>query len=69
MKSHKTWYRMAVLTYFRCEWTDVSRDDNYGLRLTPELKRLIGRCYEQGTPVPNAAKEVGIFLEITEERT
>lgn len=63
------WYRMAVLAYYRCEWTDVAQDDSeYKLRLTTELDTLISRCHREGANVPNAAKEVGIFLEVMENK-
>lgn len=59
------WYMMAVLAYHRCEWTDVDADDKeYRLLLTKELGRVIQRCYRSNTNVPNAAKEVGIFLSL-----
>jgi hypothetical protein len=63
------WYRMAVLAYYRCEWTDISQDDReYKFRLTAELDRLISRCHRERVNIPNAAKEMGIFMEVMEKK-
>lgn len=63
-----SWYKMAVLAYYRCEWTDVGEDDEeYMICFTQELNHLLKRCYRQKTKVPNAAKEVSIFLAIIGE--
>jgi hypothetical protein len=63
------WYRMAVLTYYRCEWTDISDDDHeYRFALTTEVDALLRRCCKDKANIPNAAKEVAIFMEISKER-
>lgn len=71
MKNKKiAWYVMAVLAYYRSEWTEVADDDTrYRLVLTKELEDLIRGCRRRGTNVPNAAKEVEIFLDLQEEKT
>lgn len=59
------WYRMAVLAYHRCEWTDIDQEDReYKIRLTTDLNRVLERCYQSRSSVPNAAKEVGIFMSL-----
>lgn len=56
----------SVLAYYRSEWTDVSDDDqHYCIALTNDLRRLIRNCLSTGCSVPNAAKEVEIFLKIS----
>jgi hypothetical protein len=68
-KSKIRWYMMSVLAYYRSEWTDVSDDDTgYRLLVTNELEQLIRGCLKRGTSVPNAAKEVEIFLDLQEAR-
>jgi len=63
------WYRMAVLAYYRCEWTDISDDDKeYRFALTTEIDALLKRCCKDKMKVPNAAKEVAIFMETAKER-
>lgn len=58
----------SVLAYYRSEWTDVSDDDQeYGIALTNDLRRLIRNCLSTGCSVPNAAKEVEIFLNLPSE--
>lgn len=62
------WYRMAVLTYYRVEWTDISDDDQeYRLKLTVELDELIKQCRKDKVNVPNAAFEVFIFMQTIAE--
>lgn len=64
------WYRMAVLAYYRCEWTDISDDDNeYRFALTREVDELMRKCCEQKLNIPNAAKEISIFMEMTKEHS
>jgi hypothetical protein len=56
-------YTMSVLRYYRSEWTDVSDEyDGYMLLVPKELRQLIRECLRRGVSVPNAAKEVDIFL-------
>lgn len=67
MKSNKRrrWYALSVLAYYRAEWTDISDEDNeYRLFVTKELRDLINGCMRRNTSVPNAAKEVHIFLNL-----
>lgn len=64
-KKRRRWYTLSVLAYYRAEWTDVSDDDNeYRLFVTKELQDLIDGCMRRKTSVPNAAKEVHIFLSL-----
>jgi hypothetical protein len=52
------WYIMAVLNYYRSEWTEISDDDfEYKLVLTNELKELLWACMRRKTNIPNAARE------------
>lgn len=68
-RSKIRWYIMSVLAYYRSEWTDVPDDDKeYRLLVTKELEQLIRGCLRRGTSVPNAAKEVEIFLDLEEAR-
>lgn len=63
------WYIMSVLAYYRSEWTDVSdEDEGYRLIVTRELEQLIRSCMRRGVHVPNAAKEVEIFLDLQEAK-
>jgi len=63
------WYMMAVLNYYRSEWTDISDDDvEYKLVLTDELKELLWACMRRKTNIPNAAKEVEIFFSLLAAR-
>jgi len=62
-------YRTAVLAYYRGEWTDIHDNDlDYKLRITVELDQLIRECFLSSTNIPNAAKEVSIFLQTFSER-
>lgn len=59
---------MAVLAYYRCEWTEISdNDQEYRFLLTAEIDALLKRCCEDKVNVPNAAKEVAIFMEMSKE--
>jgi hypothetical protein len=59
---------MAVLAYYRCEWTDISDNDfEYKLKLTEDLNELIRKCCVDKMNVPNAAKEIKIFLDTTKQ--
>jgi hypothetical protein len=69
MTKKTRWYTMTVLAYYRSEWTDVPDDDkSYRLLVTEELQQLIKTCMKRGVSVPNAAKEVEIFLDLQEAR-
>jgi hypothetical protein len=69
MTKKTKWYIMSVLAYYRSEWTEVSdKDKGYRLLVTSELERLIRTCMRRGVNVPNAAKEVEIFLDLQEAR-
>lgn len=58
-------YMMSVLSYYRSEWTEISDNDkNYRFLVTTELEHLIKGCMKRGTNIPNAAKEVDIFLDL-----
>lgn len=58
-------YTTCVLRYYKSEWTDVSdEDDRYMLLMSKELEQLIRECLRRGVSVPNAAKEVDIFLRV-----
>lgn len=58
-------YAMNVLTYYRSEWTDVSDDDKeYRMLVTAELLQLMKTCMRRRVSIPNAAKEVEIFLDL-----
>lgn len=62
-------YMMSVLAYYRSEWTDISDDDvSYRLFVTTELEHLIKNCMKRRTNIPNAAKEVEIFLDLQDAR-
>lgn len=64
------WYRMAVLAYYRCEWTDISDDDKeYRFSLTTEIDLLLKRCCKEKMKVPNAAREIAIFMAMINEKT
>ena len=59
----RRWYSLAVLAYYRAEWTEISDEDgDYRLFVTKELQDLIDGCMRRNTSIPNAAKEVHIFL-------
>lgn len=59
------WYMISVLAYYRSEWTAVADSDNkFRLVLTPDLEELLLGCFKRKTSVPNAAKEVEIFLSL-----
>ena len=59
------WYMISVLAYYRAEWTSVSDDDKkFRLVVTPELEELLMGCLKRKTSIPNAAKEVEIFLSL-----
>lgn len=64
-KTYYMWYRMAVLAYYRCEWTDIS-DEDYRLAITADLNLLIKNCCHKKTTIPNAAKEVDIYIKTFE---
>ena len=69
MRKKTRWYIMTVLAYYRSEWTDVSDEDKeYRPLVTEDLERLIKTCMRRGVSVPNAAKEVEIFLDLQETR-
>ena len=58
-------YTLSVLVYYRAEWTDISDEDSdYTLFVTKELQEIINRCMRNKVNIPNAAKEVQIFLEM-----
>lgn len=60
---------MAVLAYYRCEWTDI--DDNnidYKIRLTTELDQLIECSYKDKMNIPNAAKQIEIYFLTMKEQ-
>lgn len=58
-------YIISVLNYYRSEWTDVSDDDNkYQLIVTDELENILLSCIRSKMNIPNAAKEVEIFLSL-----
>jgi len=62
-------YMMSVLSYYRSEWTEVSDEDKgYRLLVTDDLHLLIKTCMKRGLNVPNAAKEVEIFLDLQDAR-
>lgn len=64
------WYMMAVLAYYRSEWTDVSDDDRkYRLLVDKDLEKLLLACMRSRTEVPNAAKEVATFLGLSAAHT
>ncbi len=70
MKNNKRrrWYALSVLAYYRAEWTDISDEDSdYRLFVTKELQNLIDGCMRRKTSIPNAAKEVHIFLNLSDE--
>jgi hypothetical protein len=68
-KKYYLWYRMAVLSYYRCEWTEISDEDNeYRFSLTKEVDELIRSCCRSRMNIPNAAKEVSIFMDAIKER-
>jgi len=61
----RRWYALSVLAYYRAEWTDISDEDNeYPLFVTKDLQSLIDGCMRRKTSIPNAAKEVHIFLDL-----
>lgn len=58
-------YMISVLAYYRSEWTDVSDDDNkYRLMVTEGLEDILFSCLRANMNIPNAAKEVEIFLSM-----
>lgn len=59
------WYMISVLAYYRSEWTDVADDDDkFRLLVTEDLEDLLLGCLKRKTSIPNAAKEVEIFLAL-----
>jgi len=63
-------YMMSVLAYYRAEWTDVSdNDDEYRLLVTKELQTLVKACFRRKMNVPNAAKEVEIFVDLAASKS
>jgi hypothetical protein len=60
---------MAVLSYYRAEWTDIAHDDEqHKIVLTEDVRGLIRGCFRGGSPVPNAAKEVELFLNLSSSK-
>lgn len=60
-------FRMAVLIYYRSEWTDVKDDDaDYKFILTKEINELIMQCFIDKTNISNAAAQVKIFIDSIE---
>lgn len=56
-------YMISVLAYYRSEWTDIPDDDKkFRLVATRSLEELLMSCMRGGTSVPDAAKQVQIFL-------
>ena len=68
-KKKYSWYRMAVLSYYRGEWTSVEdNDSSYKIKLTIDLDTLIRQCFEDKMNVPNAAKQIEIFFMAMKEQ-
>lgn len=60
---------ISVLMYYKSEWTDISGDDtSHRFTVTNELEQIIKDCIKRGTNIPNAAKEVEIFLDLQDTR-
>lgn len=69
MSNKFRWYAISVLAYYRAEWTDVSDDDEqFSLLVTKDLQSLIKGCWRRKSTVPNAAKEVHVFLGLESAR-
>lgn len=68
-KKYYLWYRMAVLAYYKCEWTDIE-DENKGFEfhLTKEIDDLIKNCCSEKMNVPNAAKNLSVFMQVQKEQ-
>lgn len=65
----KRHYAMSVLAYYRSEWTDVADDDDqFRLFVSKDLQDLVFGCWRRKVSVPNAAKEVEIFLGLESAR-
>lgn len=63
------WYRIAVLAYYRAEWTDIpDQDHEYKIRLTANLDALIRNCWETDSNIPNSALEVKMFLDLEDTK-
>jgi hypothetical protein len=63
------WYRMAVLAYYRCEWTNIDdQDRDYKIKLTTELDQLIENSYKNRMNVPNASKQIELYLTLLKEQ-
>lgn len=60
-------YRMMVINYFYSEWYD-SCINLKKLKTKTELDKLIYSCYKENVNVPNAAKEIEIFLQTLYEQ-
>jgi len=61
---------MAVFSYYRAEWTDIAHDDErHKIVLTEDIRSLIRGCLRSGSPVPNAAKEVELFLNFSSSKS
>jgi hypothetical protein len=62
-------YITLVLAYYKSEWTDMPNDDQErGIALTKDLRSIISNCFFARHPIPNAAKEVKIFLDLLSAR-
>ena len=63
-------YTLSVLVYYRAEWTDISDEDSEcKLFVTKELQELINRCWRNKVNIPDAAKQVQLFLEMMTKAT
>jgi hypothetical protein len=61
-------YRMNVLSYYRCEWTDIRDEDTeYRIAITSELDKLIRSDYDSGINIPNSSMNVKIFMGMLNE--
>lgn len=55
---------MAVLCYWRAEWTNIDDEDGtYKLIVADDLRMLIKKCFVQKLNIPNAARKIAVFMK------
>ena len=59
-------YKNAVLDYFRMEWAGP-KCPSIMLGFRQEIDEIIKNCRLNGENVPNASKEIEVFLQLVKE--
>jgi hypothetical protein len=58
-------YSDAALRYYRMEWGCPEEILIY----KKEVNQILAHCKKCGENIPNAAKEIDIFMEVTKEKS